>query len=344
MADDDDRVLALASAWQSQGRELALATVVSCWGSAPRPVGSHLVIDSNGDFVGSVSGGCVEGAVVRQAVDVIRDRRPRILEFGVSDADAWQVGLACGGAIRVHLSPMAGMADLFARLSAIRADGGSAALVEDLTSGRRILVPADGTGAGGDLPLPAEILARVRDMMSQGLSGEIAAGTTPIFVRSYTPAWSMIIVGAVHITQILAPMARLAGFEVTVIDPRRAFATDSRFPDVTLTADWPDTVMAEMPPGPQTAVIAVTHDPKIDDPALGAALRSPAFYVGALGSSRTHARRRDRLRADGFSETDLARIAGPIGLDLGGRLPAEIAVSILAEVIATRHGRPRVPR
>jgi xanthine dehydrogenase accessory factor len=181
-------------------------------------------------------------------------------------------------------------------------------------------------------------------MLLQSTSGVMEDDASPLFVRSYGAPWSLVLVGAVHIAQFLAPMARLAGYDVTLIDPRRAFASPHRFPGLALRVGWPDEVMAGEPPGRQTAVVTLTHDPKIDDPALFAALRSKAFYVGALGSSRTHARRVERLSAGGLAMTDIARIAAPVGLDLGGRAPAEIAVAVLAEVIGARYGRQRDPR
>ncbi|MDR3437775.1 XdhC family protein [Telmatospirillum sp.] len=233
---------------------------------------------------------------------------------------------------------------LFAKLQALRAERRPVAVVTNLANGHQCLALSTGGTDGSELVLTDEIRDQVGAMLTAGSSGQIESETGTLFVRSYTPPWSLAIVGAVHITQFLAPMARLAGFDVTVIDPRRAFATDQRFPDVAMITGWPDEIMARTPPGPQTAVVTLTHDPKIDDPALIAALRSDAFYIGALGSSRTHAQRVARLVEHGLSETQVARVAAPVGLDLGGRMPAEIAISVLAEVVATRHGKPRTSR
>lgn len=212
------------------------------------------------------------------------------------------------------------------------------AVVSDLENGLQALVTAE--EIDGDLRLSPETTAAVRLMLAEERSGLVEG----LFVRSYGPPWSLYVIGAVHIAQSLAPMAELAGFAVTVIDPRSAFATESRFPHARVVARWPDEALAGMPPGPHTAVVVLTHDPKIDDPALAAALRSPAFYIGALGSRRNHERRLARLSEAGFAPDQLARIAGPVGLDLGGRSAGEIAVSIIAEIVAARHGcRPEKP-
>lgn len=227
---------------------------------------------------------------------------------------------------------------LFDALQACRRREIPVAVVSDTANGTQAVVTTE--TVDGDLPLDPTALAAVRVLLVEGQCGMVEG----LFVRSYGPPWSLVIVGAVHIAQALAPMARLAGLRVTVIDPRSAFASEARFPGVRLAADWPTKALAAEPPGPHTAVVALTHDPKIDDPALSAALRSPAFYIGALGSRANHARRLERLTEAGFSEKDLARIAGPVGLDLGGRSVGEIAVSIIAEIVGARHGRGREPR
>jgi len=353
---DDGAVLDQAATWLEEGRLVALATVIRTWGSAPRPVGSHLVVESQGGFMGSVSGGCIEGAVITEACEAIREGSPRILDFGVSDAQAWDVGLACGGAIRIHVAPLD--SEQVNRLQAFRHRGEPVALVTDLASGgQTLLTPESGEPPVSPspvplppiplppIPLPEEQRRKIAAMLDQSTSGLLEfEPSRQLFVRSYASAWSLILVGAVHIAQFLAPMARLAGFDVTVIDPRRAFATAHRFPNLSVIVGWPDEIMAEMPLRRQSAIVTLAHDPKIDDPALFAALKSPAFYVGALGSRRTHAQRVQRLTAEGVSPTDIARIAAPVGLDLGGRSPAEIAVSVLAEIVGARYGRPRGAR
>jgi xanthine dehydrogenase accessory factor len=230
---------------------------------------------------------------------------------------------------------------LFHRLQDLRQRRVPVALMTDLSSGGQALFVPDTGDIQGVLRLTEDQRRKIAAMLLQSSSGLL---DETLFVRAYGSPWSLVLVGAVHIAQFLAPMARMAGFDVTLIDPRRAFASDHRFPGLQLIVGWPDEVMAETPPGRQSAVVTLTHDPKIDDPALFAALRSPAFFVGALGSSRTHAKRVERLRARGLSVEDITRIAAPVGLDLGGRAPAEIAVSVLAEIVGARYGRQRVPR
>lgn len=209
-------------------------------------------------------------------------------------------------------------------------------LVTDMISGAQALVyPRE---VSGDLPLDPDAVARVREALQADESGTIEHGGRRLFLHVQNPPLRLIIVGAVHIAQALAPMAALAGYSVAIIDPRRAFATDARFPDVTLIGEWPDEVMATMTLDRRTAVVTLTHDPKLDDPALQTALKSDAFYIGALGSKRTHAARLGRLKSTGFSDADCARIHGPVGLDIGALSPAEIAVSILAQITQVLRG------
>ncbi|MEX2008706.1 MAG: XdhC family protein [Dongiaceae bacterium] len=210
------------------------------------------------------------------------------------------------------------------------------AVATDLATGAQALV--QDADISGDLDLDADTLAAAHARLAEDRSGMIEAGGRRLFLHVFNPPARLILVGAVHIAQALAPMAALAGYGVAVIDPRRAFASDARFPDVALIGDWPDEAMAALSPDRRTAVVTLTHDPKLDDPALQVALRSDAFYIGSLGSRRTHAARLERLRAAGFGDSELARIHGPVGLAIGAASPAEIAVSILAQITAVRHG------
>jgi len=219
-------------------------------------------------------------------------------------------------------------------LLAERAAKHPVALVTEIPGGAQALVTED--TLEGDLALDEAALAEIRPMLRRDKSGMIEVGSRRLFVQSNSPPPRLLIVGAVHIAQALAPMASLAGYGVTVIDPRRAFATDSRFPGIDMRGDWPDEAMAELAPDRRTAVVTLTHDPKLDDPALQTALRSPAFYIGALGSKKTHAARQGRLVRAGFSPEEIARINGPVGLSIGALSPAEIAVSILAQITAVR--------
>ncbi|WP_343082423.1 XdhC family protein [Ostreiculturibacter nitratireducens] len=315
---DYDRIPEIALEWHRDGRGAALATVVETWGSAPRPIGSQLVVSREGEMMGSVSGGCVEGAVVAEAVEALAGGQPRLLTFGVSDNDAFAVGLACGGTIRVLVEPVGDQLDALpeatlAEIVAARAERRPLAYAVDLSTWARRLVPR---GEG--------FADRFRGDKS-GVEGEE-------FVAIFNPPLRMIVVGAVHIAQALLPMARACGYDPVLIDPREAFGSSLRFPGEDIRHDWPDEAMAAVGLDTRTAVVTLTHDPKLDDPAIKAALRSEVFYLGCLGSSRTHAKRVTRLAEAGFTEADLSRIHAPIGLDIGAKSPAEIAVSIMAEV------------
>lgn len=230
-------------------------------------------------------------------------------------------------------------ANTLERLGALSQAKEAHARVVRMSDGRETLVRPD--RVEGDMDAPSAIIQTAREALKQDRSSIAEHGNARYFIHVYNPPRRMIIVGAVHISQPLVAMARLAAFDVTVIDPRGAFATVERFPDVRLMDDWPDDAMRELKPDPRTAIVTLTHDPKIDDPALTEALRSPAFYVGALGGRKTHGARMQRLKEAGFDERALGRIHGPIGLDLGGRAPAEIACAILAEAIQALHKGPK---
>ena len=308
--------------WHREGYGAALATVVETWGSAPRRAGAQLAVGGDGRIAGSVSGGCVEGAVVLEAQDALGGGKHRLLEFGVSDEDAFAVGLACGGTIKVLVEPVGGAlpAELLEELVAARAARRPLAYEVNLASGARRLV--EGGHAG-----------RMR-MDRSGLEED--GGT---FVAVHNPPLRLVCVGAVHITQALVPMARIAGYDPVIIDPRAAFASPERFPGEALMDDWPDEALEKLGLDTRTAVVLLTHDPKLDDPALQAALAANVFYIGALGSRKTHAARVARMQEAGFTEAQIARIHGPIGLNIGAAGPAEIAVSILSEMTAVLRGK-----
>lgn len=321
MTDNDIPEIALG--WHRAGRGAVLATVVETWGSAPRQAGSQLAIAGDGTFMGSVSGGCVEGAVVTEAVDALADGASRLLTFGVSDDQAFAVGLACGGTIRVLVEPIgqalpeAMLADLVAAKAARKA---ATYLVNTNSWERRL-------ASGTQDPMALAIDSRMRADKSGMEDGW--------FIAVHNPPLRMIVVGAVHIAQALLPMARACGYDPTLIDPRGAFGASARFPGEVISDDWPDEAMVALKPDARTAVVTLTHDPKLDDPALLSALASPAFYIGCLGSTRTHAKRLDRLRSAGVTEAQAARLRAPVGLDIGAKSPAEIAVSILAQITQT---------
>ena len=325
-------ILDTALQWLAEGRKVALATVVETWGSAPVPGGSQLLVDEQTHFIGSVSGGCVETAVIGAAQEVISTGAPRLLEYGVTNEMAWEVGLACGGRIRIYLE-FVGEAchTLLEQLHACRAAGASCVTFRNLdTHDSFVLEPGlhvdEQHAELHELALQALQTDRCVRHQVQGQDWFIQPVNTPL---------RLIIIGAVHTAQHLAGYALSCGYEVVVVDPRPAFASAARFPGVALNTEWPDYALELLAPDQRTALVTLSHDPKLDDPALQAALRSPAFYIGALGSSKTHAARRQRLRAAGLEEAEIAPLKAPVGLDIGARSPAEIAVSIMAQITRT---------
>jgi xanthine dehydrogenase accessory factor len=329
MGYDTDQVLERAAAWRAEGRAVAVATVVRTWGSSPRPPGSKLAVDDRGEFVGSVSGGCIEPAVMHEARAVMAGAAPKLLEFGVSNEAAWEVGLACGGRVQIYVE--APKAELLGRLLHDVRNKRPVVLVTWLASGEASLVYPDEPPVS-KLAADLASIARRAVATDEALVGEAGAGAEALF-EPFNPPLRLLVVGAVHIAQPLAKMATELGFSVVVIDPRKAFASEERFGGVRCVRAWPAEALAELAPDRRTAVVTLTHDPKLDDPALEAALRSPAFFVGCLGSQKTHRARLERLGARGFGEGELARLHGPVGLRIGAKTPAEIAVSVLAQVV-----------
>ena len=313
-----DNLLQLASQWHEKGIGAVIATVIETWGSAPRRVGSQLIVSGDGQMEGSVSGGCVEGAVVLEALESLKDGKTRVLEYGVSDDDAFAVGLACGGKMRVLVEPVGKQMPqkLLRELVDVIAKNESVIYEINLKTLQRRLVYND----YGE---------RIRRDKSGFEDDEMT------FLNVYSPKLKIDIVGAVHIAQALVPIAKIAGFSPRIIDPRESFANRERFGSIEISNDLPDVALTQTRPNYRTAVILLTHDPKLDDPALHIALQSDAFYIGALGSKKTHQQRKNRLKQAGFTEKEIDRVHGPIGLDIGASSPEEIAISILSEVIAT---------
>lgn len=328
-------LLPVLNGWLQSTPRLALATVISTWGSTPRPAGSHMIVNPDGRFAGSVSGGCVEGAVVETGLDVIRSGVPRMLKYGVADELAWDVGLACGGEIQVWVEPLERDALLDALIDHLAANEGVTLLtvVEGPCIGERALVPAN-----AHQPAPPVVDPGLRNLAA-AVRGRAVTELRMIddgcvFVQFYSPPRRLIVIGAVHITTPLVALAHTMGYIVTVVDPRPAFATRERFPDAdALLVAWPDDALTKLQPDTSTAVVVLTHDAKFDGPAISSALRSDAGYIGAIGSRATAAERDQQLRALGFSAEDVARVHSPIGLDLGSVTPEEIALSILAQIV-----------
>ena len=313
-----DNLLQVAAQWHEKGIGAAIATVVETWGSAPRRVGAQLIVSGDGHMEGSVSGGCVEGAVVLEAIASLEDGKTRVLEYGVSDDEAFAVGLACGGKMRVLVEPVGKQMPqklLKELVYAIARDQSVIYEINIKTMQRRLVYN--------------EYDDRVRKDRSGFKDDEIT------FLNVYSPKLKIDIVGAVHIAQALVPIAKVAGFSPRIIDPRESFANSERFGSIEISNDFPDVALTKAKPNYRTAVILLTHDPKLDDPALHIALKSEAFYIGALGSKKTHKQRKDRLKNAGFTQKQIDRIHGPIGLNIGASSPEEIAISIISEVIAT---------
>jgi xanthine dehydrogenase accessory factor len=303
-------------AWRAEGERVAIATVVETWGSSPRPLGSRMLVGESGRMAGSVSNGCIEGAVFEEAQEVLASGRPRRVEYGVADDVAFEVGLACGGHIEVFVQPATEVHDRALRLLA---DERPFVLRPDMRDGATEL---EEVVPDSDLPR--------RD-------GDL-------FEEPFARPAHMVIVGAIHIAIPLHRLARVMGYRVTVVDARAQFATAERFPEADeLLVAWPDDALAGMTIDRSTAVVVLTHDPKFDMPALRAVLPTAAGYVGAIGSRKTNANRFDALRQEGFTEEQLARVHGPIGLDLGGRGAEETALGIMAEVTAVRYGGTAAP-
>jgi xanthine dehydrogenase accessory factor len=330
-------VLPEITAWTARGDRIATATVIDVKRSAPRPPGAKMAVNEHGEISGSVSGGCVEGAVVEIADQVIRGAEPRLLHFGIADSEAWDVGLPCGGEISVWVQAYAP-----GRFSELARAGGRAAevtLLEGAMPGAKLLVDADG-GRSGTLGAPElddEAIRHANELLWTVESERRG----PLFIDVVAPAPRLILFGAVDVASSLCRLARVAGWRPYVVDPRARFAAPERFPEAEeVIAAWPEEAFGRIGGIDRATSIAVlTHDPKLDDAALQIALRSQARFVGAMGSRRAQATRRERLIAGGVTEEQMDRLAAPLGLDLGALSREETALSILAEVVAARHGR-----
>ncbi|MDP8904357.1 MAG: XdhC family protein [Chloroflexota bacterium] len=317
-------LLPTIAAWRADGAGFGRAVLIRAFGSAPRPPGATLLVADDGRLAGSVSGGCVEGACVEEVQRARRSGSGRVVRYGISDQTAWSVGLACGSTIDVLIEPEV-------RLELIEA----AQTEEDRVVVTRLPADAPGDGNAGT----ADLAAVTREALADGRSRTVTAADGQYFVEVFARRPRLVAFGAVDIAMSLVRLAHELGYRVAVVDARPAFATAHRFPDADeLLVGWPDELADQLRLQPADAVAVLTHDPKLDDPAIVLAVRAGCRYVGAIGSRRTQAARRQRLRAGGLSEADLAHLRGPIGLDLGGREPAEVALAIMAQIVASRYG------
>ena len=308
----DIEVLRSAEAWRKAGHRVTLGTIVKTWGSAPRPVGAMVAIRDDGQVSGSVSGGCVEDDLIDKVKSgSIAADKPQLITYGVTNEEATRWGLPCGGTLQVVLEPVTQASAIESLLESI----GSQQLVLrrlDMESGRSTLQPGHGQDA---LDFDGKVLAAV-----------------------YGPRWRLVLIGGGQLTRYLAEMAKMLDYHVTVVDPRAEYADGWDVAGVALERDMPDDVIARMNLDGHSAVVALTHDPKLDDMALLEALKSAAFYVGAIGSKKNNDARRERMRGFDLSEQEIARLRGPVGLYIGSKTPPEIAIAILAEMTAVRHG------
>jgi xanthine dehydrogenase accessory factor len=348
-------VLTELETWWQDGQTVGVGLVVDTWQSAPRPAGAAMLVGPDGSAVGSVSGGCVEGAVYDVADEVRRTRRPILQRYGVSDGDAAAVGLTCGGIIDVFVMPAdrASLPHLAEVATAVR-EGRPVALAVVIAHpdpdrlGRNLVIDPDGaTGELGSSRLDDAVRDDAQGMLVQGRTGIVHYGPegerrgdeTAVFIASYAPRPRMIVFGAIDFAAAVARVGAFLGYHVTVCDARPTFATTARFPDADeVVVDWPHRYLQQEQPGPRTVVCVLTHDPKFDVPLLEVALRMPLAYVGAMGSRRTHDDRLAQLRERGLTDAELAGLHAPIGLDIGARTPEETAVSIAAEIIRGRWG------
>ncbi|MBA3366125.1 MAG: XdhC family protein [Actinobacteria bacterium] len=328
--------------WRRRGEDVALATVVATRRSAPRPVGAKLAVSEGGELAGSVSGGCVESDVYEHARRVLRGEAPRLVSYGISDDLAFSVGLPCGGEIDVFVERA--RTELHERLLAIEDSAGRAVLftvLSGLAVGEKLLVHESGERYGDALDGVAD---RASELIRSGRSRVLAEAEGLVFAEVLAPPPRLLVFGAVDTAEALCHSAGQLGWRTIVTDARAKFATAERVPSADeIVVAWPDEALAHVQPDYATAVVVLTHDDRFDVPALAGALRSDAFYVGALGSRRNQARRRQRLLEAGVAEDQLERIRGPAGLDIGGETPAETAISILAEILAARAGRSGGP-
>jgi len=311
MSEIDD-ILTPMSVWLKENRKVSLATVISTWGSSPRPVGGQMAIDSNGEIIGSVSGGCIEGAVITEGINSINDRKTRVKDYGISNNMAWEVGLACGGELKVLIQPL----DIQDKIVF--------SIVDNIKNREAVKLRID---CSNGLRIIDNTLTNQTSLYDKEKNE---------FIHVIDPKPRLFVVGAVHIAQALISLAAITDFEIILIDPREHFATEKRFPNCKILTEWPDIALSRFNLDKSTHLVTLTHDPKIDDPALIYSLKKNIGYIGSLGSKKTHQKRCERLTSLGFSDNHINKIHAPIGLDIKGKTPAEIAVSIIAEIISFR--------
>lgn len=326
--------------WKREGKEVAFATVVRVQGSAPRPEGSRLLVSSAEELAGSVSGGCVENDVALHALQVLESGKARLVTYGIADEDAFEVGLACGGTIQVYIEP-AESDEVAVAIERMVSRGRLGALLTAVSGGEWRAVVAAGEGiVAGALPptIAGDVLADTQRLMADEQSRTLSYGEVDVFINVVAPSPKLLVFGAGPFAEPLCGLASRVGYDVTVIDPRPAFARQDLFPDAhEVIVSWPEKVL-DTQHWDGSFVVVLNHNQRLEDPVIRRALAEPIAYLGVMGSRRTHADRLARLEADGWDLEDRQRIHGPIGLDIGAETPAEVAVSILAEMTTVRYG------
>lgn len=334
-------ILEMVNSWLAEERSIALAIVSKTWGSAPRREGSKLAVTADLGMIGSVSGGCVEGAVMEEARAGLKDGKPRLLKFGVADDTAWEVGLTCGGRIHVYVEPLdLEWWQLVSKAVSEDKTSTTITVLEGDLAGEKALFDSWNTVQYSTSGLSESQITDFQNLSkTQAVSGQITHNEMELMIDVVSSRPHLIIIGGVHVAIPLQAIAQIMGFRVSIIDPRSAFATEERFPDVSaIKHTYPDKALQELGLDKNTYLAVLTHDPKIDDKALTTALPSDASYIGVLSSERTHEKRTKRLREAGISNELIERIYTPIGLDIGSKNPEEIALGIMAEIIAVRNG------
>ncbi len=343
-----------AKKWHDKGIKTAIATVINTWGSSPRPVGSQLIVNENGQFFGSISGGCIESDVIMAAKDIINHDKPKfikpkLIKYDISNENAWQIGLTCGGEIEILIEKFDDKAANINNIIKSKIDKISIAIITNITNGEKAAYKNSNNDkskidyiAGEEIITndkeSQELIIAAKNALKLNQSVNLKLANKHYFIKIISPIKCMVIIGAVHIAQALSSMALISGFKVIIIDPRSSWATAERFPNIKIIQEWPEDIMDKLDITNKMAIITLSHDKKFDDPALEYAIKSKAFYIGALGSKRTHAKRIKRLDKSGFNKQEINKIDAPIGMDIGAKAPAEIAISIMANITFALNG------
>ncbi len=304
--------------WINNEKKVAIATVISTWGSSPRQIGGQMSVNEDGEFIGSVSGGCVETSVIHEALACIKDGKHRIKDYGITNDLAWEVGLACGGSLKVLIQPLDFNDKIINTVKRKIDKRERVCITSNCKTGSRKVI----SDINQELPKNSYF-----DKYNQ------------IFYHIIEPRMRLFIIGGVHLAQALSSLANVCEYEIIIIDPRNYFANSERFPNNRIINEWPDIAFKDLTLGKNDSIVALTHDPKIDDQAIKLALNSNIGYIGALGSKKTHDKRVQRLKKEGFNDLKISKIHAPIGIDINSKTPPEIAVSIIAELIKVKHSK-----